>query len=76
MGNFLTDNADLLYTLENLALEEITNLVENNYQYAQEYENAPVDFADSPAGHAQPHDCRRHGRLHIKRHRRAFGFAQ
>ena len=47
MGNFLTDNADLLYTLENLALEEITNLVENNYQYAQEYENAPVDFADA-----------------------------
>jgi alkylation response protein AidB-like acyl-CoA dehydrogenase len=47
MGNFLTDNADLLYTLENLALEEITNLVENNYQYAEEYENAPVDFADA-----------------------------
>ena len=47
MGNFFSDNRDLVFTLENLDLAEVVSMVENNYQFAKEYENAPVDFADA-----------------------------
>ena len=47
MGNFFSDNRDLVFTLENLALTDVVSMIEKNYEFAKEYENAPVDFADA-----------------------------
>ena len=47
MGNFFSDNRDLVFTLENLALTDVVGMIEKNYEFAKEYENAPVDFADA-----------------------------
>ena len=47
MANFFSDNPDLKFTLENLELEPITRMVENNYAFAREFDNAPVDFDDA-----------------------------
>ncbi|MBR7104075.1 MAG: acyl-CoA dehydrogenase family protein [Lentisphaeria bacterium] len=47
MGNYFSDNRDLVFTLENLALTDVVGMIENNYEFAKEYENAPVDFADA-----------------------------
>ena len=47
MGNYFSDNRDLVFTLENLALTDVVSMIENNYEFAKEYENAPVDFADA-----------------------------
>lgn len=47
MANFFKDNADLMFTLNNLELTEVTQLKEENYRFAQEFDNAPVNFADA-----------------------------
>ena len=47
MGNFFSDNRDLVFTLENLALTDVVGMMELNYEFAKKYENAPVDFADA-----------------------------
>ena len=47
MGNFFSDNRDLVFTLENLALTDVVGMIEKNYEFAKENENAPVDFADA-----------------------------
>jgi len=47
MGNFFSDNRDLVFTLENLALTDVVGMMEQNYEFAKKYENAPVDFADA-----------------------------
>ena len=47
MANFFKDNPDLVFTLENLDLEEVTNLREHGYRYAEEYDNAPVNYTDA-----------------------------
>ena len=47
MANFFKDNSDLMFTLNNLELEEVAALREENYKFAAEFENAPADFADA-----------------------------
>ena len=47
MANFFKDNADLLFTLNHLDLSEAIGLREEQYRYAKEVENAPVDYADA-----------------------------
>ena len=47
MGNFFKDNPDLVFTLENTDLGPISELVEDGYKYAQEFDNAPENFADA-----------------------------
>jgi len=47
MSNFFTDNADLLFTLENLELQEAMSLIEKDYTEAQKYETAPESFEDA-----------------------------
>ena len=47
MGNFFKDNPDLVFTLENTDLAPISELVEEGYKYAQEFDNAPENFADA-----------------------------
>ena len=47
MGNFFSDNRDLVFTLENLALSDVVGMMEQNYEFAKEYDNAPTDFADA-----------------------------
>ncbi len=47
MANFFKDNSDLVFTLNNLELEEIADLREENYKFASEFENAPTNFADA-----------------------------
>ncbi len=45
--NFFLDNADLQYRLEHLKLQEVVELKEKNYKYAQEYAAAPRHYADA-----------------------------
>ncbi len=47
MANFFSDNRDLEFTLNNLDLNEAVALRENNYEFAKEFETAPVDYADA-----------------------------
>ncbi len=47
MANFFKDNADLVFTLNNLELSEVAELKEEGYKFAQDFDNAPVDFADA-----------------------------
>ncbi|MBE6369412.1 MAG: acyl-CoA dehydrogenase [Lentisphaerae bacterium] len=47
MANFFSDNRDLEFTLNNLDLIEAVTLRENNYKFAEEFETAPVDYADA-----------------------------
>lgn len=47
MANFFKDNADLMFTLNNLELAEVAGLKEEGYKFAQEFDNAPADFADA-----------------------------
>ena len=45
MANFFKDNADLMFN--NLELAEVAKLKEEGYKFAQEFDNAPADFADA-----------------------------
>ena len=47
MSNFFTDNADLLFTLDNLELQEAMRLIEKDYTEAQKYDTAPESFEDA-----------------------------
>ncbi len=47
MGNFYSDNRDLVFTLKNLDLAESVGMLEENYTCAAKYHGAPVDFADA-----------------------------
>ncbi len=47
MANFFTDNKDLLFQFENLDLREVTEIAEDNYKEAQEYNYAPTDYQDA-----------------------------
>ncbi len=47
MSNFFTDNADLLFTLDNLELQEAMSLIEKDYTEAQKYDTAPESFEDA-----------------------------
>ena len=47
MSNFFTDNADLLFTLDNLEIQEAMSLIEKDYTEAQKYETAPESFEDA-----------------------------
>ncbi len=53
MPNLFTDNPDLQFHFEHLDLEEIVALVEEDYAQAQEYDHAPVDYADARANYRQ-----------------------
>ena len=47
MSNFFTDNADLLFTLDNLEIQEAMRLIEKDYTEAQKFETAPESFEDA-----------------------------
>ena len=47
MSNFFTDNKDLMFTLDNLDLNEAVALRENGYEFSKQFEGAPVDYADA-----------------------------
>ena len=47
MSNFFTDNADLLFTLDNLEIQEAMRLIEKDYTEAQKYDTAPESFEDA-----------------------------
>ncbi|MBR2374555.1 MAG: acyl-CoA dehydrogenase family protein [Lentisphaeria bacterium] len=47
MGNFYSDNRDLVFTLKNLDLSEAVGMLEENYSCAAKFPGAPVDFADA-----------------------------
>ena len=47
MANFFKDNSDLVFTLNNLDLTEVASLREQNYKFAQEFDNAPTSFEDA-----------------------------
>lgn len=47
MSNFYTDNPDLMFTLENLEMEELVALREENYKQAEKFDYAPENFEDA-----------------------------
>ena len=47
MANFFTDNKDIVFQFERLPLEEVTQILENNYKEAEEFNYAPHDYADA-----------------------------
>ncbi len=47
MSNFFTDNKDLQFIFDSLDLEEVVKLKEHDYKFAEEFDHAPVDFADA-----------------------------
>ena len=42
MGNFYSDNRDLVFTLKNLDLSESVGMLEENYTCSAKYPGAPV----------------------------------
>lgn len=53
MANFFSDNKDLLFTLENLDLDEVVSLKENGFEYAKEFDNAPENVGDALDNYAR-----------------------
>jgi len=47
MPNFFTDNEDIIFQFENIDLEEIVAITEDNYSQAEEFNYAPVNYADA-----------------------------
>lgn len=47
MSNFFTDNKDLVFTLNNLELEEVVSLRENNYEQSKKFDYAPENLKDA-----------------------------
>ena len=47
MPNFFTDNKDLVFQLENLDLEYITELTEDSYKDAGKFDYAPKDYNEA-----------------------------
>ena len=47
MPNFFTENEDILFHFENLNIEEIVQIIENDYKDAELYNFAPTDYADA-----------------------------
>jgi hypothetical protein len=47
MSNFFTDNADLLFTLDNLEIQEAMRLIEKDYTEVKKYDTAPESFEDA-----------------------------
>ena len=45
--NFFTDNADLVYHLDKLDIEEAVNILEKDYSYSEQYPGAPRNYADA-----------------------------
>ena len=45
--NFFTDNADLVYHLEKLDIEEAVSILEKGYSYSEQYPGAPRNYADA-----------------------------
>ncbi len=46
-ANFFTDNADLMYHLDRLDLEEAVNILEDGYGKHEQYPGAPRSYADA-----------------------------
>ena len=47
MSNFFTDNPDLMFTLENLEMEELVALREDHYKQAEKFDYAPENYEDA-----------------------------
>lgn len=47
MPNFFLENEDILFHFENLNIEEIVQIIENDYQDSELYNYAPTDYADA-----------------------------
>ena len=51
MSNFLNDNPDLLFTLNNLKLQEVVQLKEKNYSESAKFDTAPENYEDAVDGY-------------------------
>lgn len=47
MANFFSDNPDLVFQFERLALQEVVEIAEHGYQEAKQYNYAPADYQDA-----------------------------
>ncbi len=47
MANFFSDNPDLVFQFDRLALQEVVEIAEHGYQEAKQYNYAPADYQDA-----------------------------
>ena len=47
MANFYTDNEDIRFMFRNVDCELLTNLLEEDYRFAKEFDYAPADLAEA-----------------------------
>ncbi len=47
MPNFFLENEDILFHFENLNIEEIVQIMENDYKESEIYNYAPTNYADA-----------------------------
>ena len=47
MPNFFTENQDILFQFENINIQEIVQIIENDYKEINDYNYAPADYADA-----------------------------
>ena len=47
MPNYFLDNPDLIYQFEKIDLKEVVELTENNYEQADKFPHAPVNYEDA-----------------------------
>ena len=47
MANFFSDNPELVFQFERLALQEVVEIAEHGYQEAKQYNYAPADYQDA-----------------------------
>ena len=47
MPNFFTENSDIQFHINRLNLEEVVNMIEDNYEESKKYDYAPVNYEDA-----------------------------
>jgi 3-(methylthio)propanoyl-CoA dehydrogenase len=47
MPNFFIENEDILFHFENLNIEEVVQIIENDYKESEKYNYAPTNYADA-----------------------------
>lgn len=47
MPNFFTENSDIQFHINRLNLEEVVNMIEDNYEESKKYDYAPINYEDA-----------------------------
>jgi len=53
MANFFEDNKDLLFHLENTDLDDVINIIENNFEESKKFDYAPRNLKEARKGYVE-----------------------